>query len=347
MRLVLSIYGICVEAFADQLETLQVLENLGRDFDYFRVESSTSDPNITLEIRSVSFDPNSASIGPKLFQTKMCTVYGWGPRRYCDYDHGVWVKAINSPRHRSFTVYGKNTDLIYEAAYLALLSAIGEALDQRGFHRIHAVGFQLNGKSHVIAADSGLGKSATAILMMKDGHAKVFSDEMPLISQGKVYPFPIRMALHPQVAQSLGIDLSAAREFKRKVYPKKALIEIDRNSVAPPSDLDHFFLGVSGETALARPMSLREKLGFLVSFVMGLGLPQMAEHMLRANNVFGLARIAFSRLKTAFQLLGWGNGRIQSQTFVLTPKPQANVQWLMKNLAIAQPTNSEAKLLSP
>jgi hypothetical protein len=235
-------------------------------------------------------------------------------------------------------------DLIYEASYLALLSSIGEALDLRGFHRLHAVGFEINGQAVVMAADSGLGKSATAALLLQNRLAKIFSDEMPLISDGKIYPFPIRMALHRTVAQSLGIDLSTARDFKRKIYPTKALLEIDPKAVAPAAPLSRFYFGVSGKTSSARSMSLGEKLRFIVTVVMGLGLPQMAEHMLRANNLFSLAQIALSRLKTAIEILGGSKKKIEAQTIILTSHPKAGLQELTRALGAKNRTNAEATL---
>lgn len=344
MRLFLSIYGISVEVFAVNLETARALELLGRDFDYFRVESSADKPQITLEIPYADFDAQSESTGPRVFKTKMCAVYGWGSRRFCDYGKGVWVKSIESSSARCFTVYGKDMDLIYEAAYLALLSSIGEALDLRGFHRLHAVGFEFNGQAVVMAADSGLGKSATAALLMQNGRAKVFSDEMPLISEGKIYPFPIRMALHRHVAQSLGIDLATARDFKRKIYPTKALIEIEPQAVASVLPLSRFYFGVLGDSPTARSMSLSEKLRLIVTIVMGLGLPQMAEHMLRANNLLSLARIALSRLKTAIEILGGSKKKIDAQTIVLSTHPKANLQELTQALGATNRTSAEAKL---
>jgi hypothetical protein len=328
MRLYLSVYGIGVEILAHSLEVASVLENLGKDFDYFRVEQPEPEIKIRLELKASELDLGVEHPGPRLFKTKMCDVHGLGARRYCNYGQGVWVKAANSPSARSFVVFGLALDLVYEASYVALLSSIGEELDKQGYHRLHSVGFQIGDVAAALAADSGQGKSATAVLLGQNPGVKLFSDEMPLIRDGMIYPFPIRMALHPHVATSLGLDPSGARKFKRKIYPTKALFEISRDSVAAPSPLRFLFVGVSGNLTQARALRAFEKSKFIIAFVMGLGLPQMAEHMVRADNFLSLARIAWSRLGTALSLLGWGKSQIRAQAMILTRNARENVQSL-------------------
>jgi hypothetical protein len=161
---------------------------------------------------------------------------------------------------------------------------------------------------------------------------KIFSDEMPLIRKGVIYPFPIRMALHPHIATSLGLNPSGSRQFKRKIYPTKALFEIPRDTVAEPSPLRFFFLGTPGRVTQARHLRVFEKAKFIIIFVMGLGLPQMAEHMLRADNIVSLGRIAVSRLFTALALLGWGRSQTQAFAFVLTRNARENAQALSAEL---------------
>lgn len=329
MRLFLLVHGIGVEVLAGRLDVAAALENLGKDFEYFRVEKMDGEIKIRLELKAAEFDINAEQPGSRLFKTKMCDVHGWGAKRFCNYGRGVWVKASNGSSCRTFAVFGTDMDLVYEASYVALLSAIGEELDKLGFHRLHSVGVQANGVTRAIFADSGLGKSATAVLMSQDPSVRIFSDEMPLIRDGVVYPFPIRMALHPHIASSLGLNPSGARQFKRKVYPTKALFEIPRESVAEPAPLRLFFIGVpanSGQIAQVRPLRSGEKAKFIIAFVMGLGLPQMAEHMLRAGNVFSLVGIAFSRFKTALSLLGWGGSETQARALILSKNPREAVQ---------------------
>jgi hypothetical protein len=335
MKLDLSIYGVGVEILTSRLDMASVLENLGKDFEYFRVERPESEIKIRLELKAGAIDVHAEQPGPRLFKTKMCDVHGWGKKRFCNYGQGVWVRSMNEMSCRSFTIFGTETDLVYEAAYVALLSAAGEELDRLGFHRLHSVAIQANGANFALFADSGQGKSATAVLMSQESGTKIFSDEMPLIKDGILYPFPIRMALHPSIANSLGLNVSDARQFKRKIYPTKALFEIPRDLVAQPAPLRYFFFGICGSPGQfthARPLRAREKLKFIFAFVMGLGLPQMAEHMLRTGNVFNLAKIALSRFKTALTLLGWGKISIQSQALILSKNPRENIQVILKAL---------------
>ncbi len=55
----------------------------------------------------------------------------------------------------------------YEAAYLFLLSRIGEALDQRHLHRIHALALEYFGRAVLAVFPMGGGKSTLGAAMLR------------------------------------------------------------------------------------------------------------------------------------------------------------------------------------
>jgi hypothetical protein len=125
---------------------------------------------------------------------------------------------------------------------------------------------------------------------------KIYSDEMPLIKGGTLYPFPIRLALKADDAARL-MPGKQGRPFQRRLYPTKWLFAIERSRVAVPAKINTVMVFKPG-------VFPRIKVFYILwlSIVVGYGLPQMAEHMLRAHSAARLIRIGFSRLWTALRL---------------------------------------------
>ena len=59
-------------------------------------------------------------------------VYRSGGKRYIDY-HGRGLGILDEAAS-NYKLFSEDTELLYEAAYLFLLSRIGQALDRRGLH---------------------------------------------------------------------------------------------------------------------------------------------------------------------------------------------------------------------
>jgi hypothetical protein len=306
IRFDFKFYDVRLVLTCENAVLASLCENLRDDFSYFEsAPHNDKAPEITLKILGRELDAADRPKGAVVFKTRLCDVYGLGRTRACDYGNGTWMKAAHVAKQKEIEIYGLNPERVYEAAYLAALSSVGEALDRLGYHRIHALAWEKRGVRGAYFASPGGGKSAAAMLLQKDPAVRIYSDEAPLIRGRTLYPFPVRVALRPDTARALGLKTSSARFFRRKMFPEKALFPIARSTVAAEGPVDVLFLEKRGRKNAPRVFETGcfERLRFLISFVMGLGLAQMAEHMVRSDNVWGLARIALSRLKTGVGLL--------------------------------------------
>jgi hypothetical protein len=231
--------------------------------------------------------------------------------RVCDYGEGTFVVSRFNRGQRKVRVIIGAIDLAYEALYGAVLSALGEELDVRGFHRVHALGIEKNGRRALVLLPSGGGKSAVAALLHRDPSVRIYSDESPLLRGSRVFPFPVPGALSPDVARALGV-VEGGRVFRRKEFPEKVLIPFDLTRVAQPARVDWVLVGLSGRSEV-RASFLARFAAFLVlldSCVVGRGLAQMSEYLVRADSSWRLPRIALGRLFSVLMLLrharcGW------------------------------------------
>lgn len=325
----LNVHGVRVRVISEKTGAESVLEALLEDFRFFEAASDASEahPEIEMILHLGSPPADLLRSGRPLFKTRMCAVHGLGRDRVCDYGDGMLVHGAASSHGRRFQVYARSREEIYEAAYVALLSAVGEELDRRGFHRVHALGITSVDRCGLVILPQGGGKSAMAALL--SGRFRLFSDEIPLIRDGVLYPFPIRIALRPEVSAALGLDLTA-RRFARRIFPEKLLYPITSDQVAEPARCDFVVVGRLGAdtpriVTTASSLALAE---LLRSMTVGIGVPQMAEHMLRIDNSVGLLRIASSRSKEAVSL-AW---KADSFRFDVTRDARSNSQVLAEFL---------------
>ncbi|MDR3607735.1 MAG: hypothetical protein P4M08_10185 [Oligoflexia bacterium] len=301
MRLVFDFYGVsvCVQSATAEFEP--ILADLRADFEFFhrpvkKVDDSPIKVKILLMPKSKA--ARACLAAPYVFKTRECRVYGWGPLRACNFPDGLTVitrsRFRRGRRLRTFWVLDPGSSLVYEAAYVAILSAVGEELDALGYHRIHALAFRRAGVAAVLPLPSRGGKSSIASLMIDDPETQLYSDEIPLLKKGRLYPFPVRIALFPDVARKLGLEVSTTRRFPRRIYPEKILFPIPQSRVAPAAPLGRLFYPAGTSFFAVR---------FVFNVVFGLGTPQMAQYMLRIDNFPRLARIAFSRFWTAVSII--------------------------------------------
>jgi hypothetical protein len=116
-------------------------------------------------------------------------------------------------------------------------------------------------------------------------------------------PFPLRLALRPEVADALGLPADA-RIFPRLRFPAKRLYPLHPTQVSGPLPVAAVLLGRRGAgDPEVRPLPrVRAFLELAAVLTLGRGLPQMAELLVRLDAVPALARIALSRLRLAWRL---------------------------------------------
>ncbi|MDD5628614.1 MAG: hypothetical protein PHU21_06090, partial [Elusimicrobia bacterium] len=112
-----------------------VLEDLRRDFEYFSMPFPAEAGAIELDLEPRS--PEAAPEGKPVFRTKDYAVLAGPAGRIIVYADGA--RAEYDYAARRGRILCADPERLHELALLAVLSRAGEALDLRGWHRIHAL----------------------------------------------------------------------------------------------------------------------------------------------------------------------------------------------------------------
>ncbi|MGZ3688364.1 MAG: hypothetical protein ACXVBW_08700, partial [Bdellovibrionota bacterium] len=181
---------------------------------------------------------------------------------------------------------------------------------------------EASGRAGLLLLPSGGGKSSIAALLAQDPAVKIFSDESPLVDrQGRLHPFPVRLALLPEVARALELN-PEARLFRRKIYAAKQLFPIARSQTAASAPVSFVLIGVPGiSPSVASVSKWRIFRALFLNAVVGLGLAQMSEHFLRLPGALRVLRIAWSRLSMTMTLC---QGARRYGVLTLGRDPRAN-----------------------
>jgi len=282
-----------------------IVEGIRRDFSYFEKPSDIAKVNIEVvdEKPDYSCLPNlRASI-----YTLDYVCYYTKEDVFSDY-HGKALRVFNSKR-KNYRIYSENADLRYEISYLTVLAVVGQYLDSKHIHRVHALGISRNGKAILILLPEKGGKTTLALRFLKSDEVKLLSEDSPLITRrGEVLPFPLR----------LGILLGGEGDIPRKyLHPvnymrvgAKLLVDVDyyADKISPPCNPGIILLGersLGCEAKIEPAGRLSASKGFIKNAVIGLGLHQGMEYLLGRNTweTFGKTGLAFSRLNNSVNVL--------------------------------------------
>ncbi len=347
MKLILNFYGVIVRISSDEERFENVINLLREDFGYFFGPSLMNEysQESCIEVNLVNqIEEKFKKRHIYSFKNKSCKFYGLGSIRYCRYSGGSTVVSQRRGSLREFWITGKIVEEVYEVTYLALLSSIGEELDLLGYHRVHALGFTARDQSCIILLPSKGGKSSLAYLLSLDPETKFFSDEMPLLRKGKLFPFPIRFALDSKAIQLLKVDPSGLRIFMRMQYPPKFLIPMKLGQISNAKKLQYVLAGRS-KASIAKIEAISSiEMGFnlFMSIVVGMGLCQMTEHMVRLDNIFRLMKIF------TFRVLESINVFLESRKYIfqVTNDPNINKMVLEDFLRMQNLGNNKNYILN-
>lgn len=312
----MNIHGVGLIIRHDGSDSAQdAASELARDFSAWPSTQESRGRQVELKLFSTAAPTLNAGI--KLFSTRMNEVRGVGSSRLVDYgEKSGAILDAGSAEKLVIKIYSPSPDLLREISYSATLSLVGEQLDALGLHRVHALGISAYGKTLLCLLDEKSGKSTLAMALRSGPDIPVgfFSDETPLLNvegvEGRavrVLPYPNRIALTEEGAALTGTAGTRAdsRIFRRRIFPTKKLFDWSGNEIAPISPLD-FVLLDGGRTHSApsfRRVSWQAAAAALSrSLVVGVGVAQMAEYLIRFNpsHLGLLARTAASRAQTAF-----------------------------------------------
>ena len=276
MKFLLNIYDVIfnIEGYS------KIVQNLKKDFQFFLSEKMLV-RNINLRIHFEKPD-TSILLKQMIYSRKDYSVFWSQKKIFVVYDAGLL--AVFDYQKGIADLYSKNFDLLYEISYLFIQSMIGEYLEKKNLFRIHAAGFSFNKKGFLLVGQSGSGKSALSLNLLKQKDFFFLSDDTPLISfDFMLNPFPIRIGVSKKSLESS--FFSKKRIFTRRKWDDKVLF-----------DTSNFKKNIGKTVILKKIFFLRKtdknpyisKAGIISSFyllfkhlVLGLGTPQVLEFVLK------------------------------------------------------------------
>jgi hypothetical protein len=261
---------------------------------------------MTIELRRRDPDYDSVPHRPASVYTPRNISLTEGRRTFIDYSGRAL--AVYDRDEPSFRITSRETSLLYEATYLFLLSRIGEFLDSRRMHRIHAMALGYKGRAILAILPMGGGKSTLASELLKNPEIDFLSDDSPFISaDGRVHAFPLRLGLLP------GDEKSHPEEHRRVIdrmeFGPKVLLNYAYFSkrVRPSADPGLVFLGyrsLAPECRIEPAGTSEQYRSMIANCVVGLGLFQGLEFVVRSSamELASKSRVGISRLRNARQL---------------------------------------------
>ncbi len=283
----------------------EAVSGIRQDFAFFAAQGGPTGAVVELIHSDSPFDELPAT--DAAVYTPRNVVYRAAGRRYIDY-HGRGL-GIQDECSGSFRLYSRSADLLYEATYLYLLSQIGQHLDRRGLHRIHALGVAINGRAVLVLLPMGGGKSTLGLYLMKHPEVQILSDDSPFIdSMGQVFAYPLRIGLSPGSEDS--IPQEHRRVIQRMEFGPKHLVNYsyfqDRVCASAPPGLV-----LIGSRRMTNDCSI-EEVGVpaglracVPNCIVGVGLFQGLEFILRSSGweLLKHAGVGMSRFWSCLRML--------------------------------------------
>jgi hypothetical protein len=316
-------------------DSAEAVRRVGEDFRYFgRVLGPAEEIALTISMRKRPPDYDRVPALTASIYTPRNICYTDGDITYIDYFGRALAVYDRARNHVDVT--SDSLSLLHEIPYLTILSRVGDALDRKGLHRLHALAVGREGGAALFLMPSGCGKSTLGLgLMQKGTGLEMVSDDSPLISRsGRVFPFPLRIGVLG--APPPGIPEKFVQHMERMEFAPKYLVSVAafeeslaRGELRP----ELVFLA---ERSLGSGCIIR-RTSFLVGYkacirhmIIGVGIYQGLEFLLRSSAldlVKGLPSI-LSRAMSAVSLLA--RGRVY--TLRLGRDPGLNVATILEFL---------------
>jgi hypothetical protein len=278
------------------------------DFSWFVQHGRSDPPNVGLRVTAGEPPWQTLPAARNVLVDPMRAAYDDATGiRWVDYGGRALVRW--DPASETGQAWGADAAQLHEIVYLLIQSRVGELLDRRGLHRVHALGLARAGRGVVCLLPSGGGKTTLGLAALALPGVRLLSDDTPLVTRGgQLLPFPVRVGTMDD--PPAGLPDAHLHRFDRHAKPTKWLIDVaafgDRiaEACAPAAILlgERQLAGAASIAPMARAQAAPE-LGR--SCVVGLGLPQLVEYFLRvsARDVADKAGLVASRSVAAAALL--------------------------------------------
>jgi hypothetical protein len=321
MKECFDFYGLKIEVSSTSAE---VVEEVRRDFAYFSVPSAQGRVRVEVHVSP----PPYAELPPLAasFITARNVCFRSKTLTYIDYFGGGL--AVFDRRENSCTVYGTDQDRLHEIIYLFILSTVGQYLDSRRLHRVHALGVSYRNRGILLLLPSGGGKSTMALELIRRPGVLLLGEDTPLIDRrGHILPFPLRLGVRPE--EKTGIPPQYLRTVSRMEFDPKTLIDIAyiKDRIGTEAEPGFVLVGERnlGDASEIVPLARHRAFKALLKYVIvGLGVYQGLEFVLERgiSDVAGKGGIAASRLYNSLILLT----RAPAYRFVLGRNIQKNCE---------------------
>lgn len=318
-------YGIRVRVECDSTE---VLRRVGEDFRYFRRALAPADHvALTIDLRQRAPDYDSLPALAASIYTPRNICYSSGNLTYIDYFGRALAVYDRARNHVEVT--SDSLSLLQEIPYLTILSRVGDALDRKGLHRLHALSVGREGRAALFLMPSGCGKSTLGLGLMQRGTGlELVSDDSPLIRRsGRVLPFPLRIGVLG--APPPGVSERFVQYMERMEFAPKYLVSVAAFEGWLARGEQRPGLIFLAERTLGSGCTIR-RTSFLAGYVacirhmiIGVGIYQGLEFLLRSS-ILDLAKsmpLILSRAVSAATLLA----RARVYTLHLGRDPRLNV----------------------
>lgn len=321
-------YGCTIEVHSSSSD---LVNEVRRDFSYFR--AAVENPLVRIHLHLTTPPYDQLPPVPASFITPRNVCFQDGHITYIDYfGRGL---AVYDRKERQCVIYGTDPDLVHEMAYLFMLSTVGQYLDSRGLHRIHALGVSYRQRGILLLLPSGGGKSTMALKLLHQPEFLLLSEDTPLIDRrGYLLPFPLRLGVRPE--QNTEIPPQYLRTVRRMEFDPKTLIDIEYFGDRVGQAVEPYCLLVGernlGEVAEIIPLARHRALQALFKdMVVGLGIYQGMEFLLERGlwELLGKGGIVASRLRNSLRLLSC----VSAYRFILGRNTEKNCQTLLEFLA--------------
>jgi hypothetical protein len=269
--------GLAITSSAPDL-----LDNIARDFHYFAAAAPARKVSVEANLAPPPWERIPVQFANQI--TPNAAIYDQGSVRFNDYQGEAL--AIYDFSREAGEVWSENPDLLYEITYLLCLSRIGEIHDLQRIHRVHALGFAVADQGALILLPESGGKSTLCMEMLRHPEVKLLSDDTPLVSRGKLLPFPNRIGIRG--AKSAGIDPKYLRTMRRRNREPKTLLDVRyfQDRIASEVKPSVLIVGArrNGTDSWIEPIGAAKALpALMANLVFGLGLPQVVEFFLRSG----------------------------------------------------------------
>lgn len=301
----LNVYGVIVSLCGYNT----IVEKIINDFKFFKKDEDLSlNTNLTININFLNPPYDKIPQIPASMYKTDCICYDYNNIRYADYNGKGLV--IFDKKNKTAEIYSVDNDFLYEVTYLFLHSQVGELLDMKGYHRIHACSFSYNKEIFICILPQGGGKSTLLMNLLKYNDIKLLSDDTPIIDRkGNIYPFPIRVGICNDFDIS-NIDSTYITTFNRKKFGPKKLISYEYFKDRIEKDLFPINIISGRRTYSDKPVIINTNKfstfkDLFKSCVVGYGLPQVIEYFLVGGfkDTIKKTYIALSRLYACIRLL--------------------------------------------